>query len=172
MAWWLGMAENPELMLQVIDVSKHYGGVHALREVRLDVRPGEINALVGENGAGKSTRTKVLAGGYTDYTGSIDIAGQPARLEVRPRQAERAGIAIIHQELATIPASSVMENVYMGHMESRAGWIDWRTHGKRPRATYRPGGAGRLPPAPPSATSPFPSGNWWRSPRRWRPTRG
>ena len=120
------MPENPELMLQVIDVSKHYGGVHALREVRLDVRPGEVHALVGENGAGKTTLINILGGIVPRDGGRVIFQGQEVAFE-NPAEAQQAGIAIIHQELATIPALSVMENVYMGHMESRAGWIDWRT---------------------------------------------
>ena len=120
------MAENPELMLQVIDVSKHYGGVHALREVRLDVRPGEVHALVGENGAGKTTLINILGGIVPRDGGRVIFQGQEVAFE-NPAESQQAGIAIIHQELATIPALSVMENVYMGHMESRAGWIDWRT---------------------------------------------
>jgi ribose transport system ATP-binding protein len=120
------MAENPELMLQVIDVSKHYGGVHALRKVRLDVRPGEVHALVGENGAGKTTLINILGGIVPRDGGRVIFQGQEVAFE-NPAESQQAGIAIIHQELATIPALSVMENVYMGHMESRAGWIDWRT---------------------------------------------
>ena len=120
------MEENPELMLQVIDVSKHYGGVHALREVRLDVRPGEVHALVGENGAGKTTLINILGGIVPRDGGRVIFHGQEVTFE-NPAESQRAGIAIIHQELATIPALSVMENVYMGHMESRAGWINWRT---------------------------------------------
>ena len=119
------MPKNPDLMLEVIDVSKHFGGVHALREVRMDVRPGEVHALVGENGAGKTTLINILGGILPRDGGRVIFDGQEVTFET-PAESQRAGIAIIHQELATIPALSVMENIYMGHMTSRGGWIDWR----------------------------------------------
>lgn len=116
---------NPEPMLEVIGVSKRYGGVQALREVRLDVRPGEVHALVGENGAGKTTLINILGGIVPRDSGRVILRGQEVVFET-PAESQRAGIAIIHQELATIPALSVMENVYMGRMEARGGWINWR----------------------------------------------
>jgi ribose transport system ATP-binding protein len=120
------MAENPEFMLQVVDISKHFGGVHALREVRMDVRPGEVHALVGENGAGKTTLINILGGIVPRDGGRVIFGAKDVTFET-PAESQRAGIAIIHQELATIPALSVMENIYMGHMAAHGGWIDWRT---------------------------------------------
>ncbi len=119
------MAENSELMLEVIGVSKRYGGVQALREVQFDVRPGEVHALVGENGAGKTTLINILGGIVPRDSGRVLFRGEEV-VFATPAESQRAGIAIIHQELATIPALSVMENVYMGRMEARGGWINWR----------------------------------------------
>ncbi len=120
------MTDNPEPMLQVIGVSKRYGGVQALRDVQLDVRPGEVHALVGENGAGKTTLINILGGIVPRDSGRVIFRGKEVVFET-PAESQRAGIAIIHQELATIPALSVMENVYMGRMEARGGWINWRS---------------------------------------------
>lgn len=104
------------------NVRKGFDGVEVLHGVSLDVRAGEIHALVGENGAGKSTLMKILAGVYGDYTGSLEIDGQPMRLD-SPRDAEEAGIAIIHQELALVPYLSVAENMFLG----RELMTPWRT---------------------------------------------
>lgn len=112
-------------MLQVIGVSKRYGGVQALKDVQFDVRPGEVHALVGENGAGKTTLINILGGIVPRDSGRVIFRGEEVVFET-PAESQRAGIAIIHQELATIPALSVMENVYMGRMEARGGWINWR----------------------------------------------
>jgi len=120
------MAEHPEPILQVIGVSKRYGGAQALRDVRLDVRPGEVHALVGENGAGKTTLINILGGIVPRDSGQVIFCGRGVVFE-NPAQSQHAGIAIIHQELATIPALSVMENIYMGRMDARGGWINWRS---------------------------------------------
>ena len=100
-------------LLTASGISKQFGGVAALREVGFDLRPGEIHALMGENGAGKSTLMKILAGIYTDYEGTVGIAGQPVRF-ASVRDAEAAGIAIIHQELNLVPELNVAENIFLG----------------------------------------------------------
>lgn len=100
-------------LLRMRDIRKGFDGVEVLHGVSLEVRAGEIHALVGENGAGKSTLMKILAGVYGDYTGVMEIDGRPVRLQ-SPRDAEQAGIAIIHQELALVPYLSVAENMFLG----------------------------------------------------------
>lgn len=100
-------------LLRMQDIRKGFDGVEVLHGVSLEVRAGEIHALVGENGAGKSTLMKILAGVYGDYTGVMEIDGRPVRLQ-SPRDAEHAGIAIIHQELALVPYLSVAENMFLG----------------------------------------------------------
>ena len=104
---------------------KRYGGVHALRGVSLAVRAGEVHALVGENGAGKSTLINVLAGAVHPDAGRLVLDGRAVDFQ-SPAQSQAAGIAVIHQELATLPTLSVAENLFMGRMPVRAGWLDRR----------------------------------------------
>ena len=99
--------------VDMVGVSKSYGGVHAVREVDFSIRPGEVHALLGENGAGKSTLMKVLSGEVGDYRGEIRIGGEPVPLG-SPLAGRRAGIAMIHQELDLVPALSIAENVWLG----------------------------------------------------------
>lgn len=100
-------------LVEMIGVSKSYGGVRACRDVRLTVRAGEVHALLGENGAGKSTLMRVLSGDVTDHQGTIQLNGTPVRFAA-PVDAQRAGIAMIHQELDLVPDLSVAENIFLG----------------------------------------------------------
>ncbi|MBR2689303.1 MAG: sugar ABC transporter ATP-binding protein [Aquamicrobium sp.] len=109
-------------VLAASNISKAFGGVVALSDVGFDLRRGEIHALMGENGAGKSTLMKILSGVYTDYEGTVSVAGQPVRFS-GVRDAEDAGIAIIHQELNLVPELSVAENIFLGREKLIAGLI-------------------------------------------------
>ena len=93
-------------------VSKHFGGVKALIDVDFQVEKGEIHALLGGNGAGKSTILKVLNGVHVPDSGTIVIDGQPLT-EVSPEAARRAGIAMIFQEMSLIPTLTVAQNVFL-----------------------------------------------------------
>ena len=99
--------------LAMKNISKSFGGVHALRGVSLEAHAGEVHALCGENGAGKSTLMKVLAGALTDYQGEIFLDGKPVRF-TGPSDAEDAGIRIIHQELNLVPEMTVAANLFLG----------------------------------------------------------
>ena len=112
-----------EPLLRVTNVHKRFGGVHALRGASLDVRAGEVHALVGENGAGKSTLINILAGAVRRDAGRIVFAGGEVDFRT-PAQSQAAGVAVIHQELATLPSLSVAENLLMGRMPARSGWLD------------------------------------------------
>jgi ribose transport system ATP-binding protein len=113
-------------MLQVSNVTKHFPGVRALHNVSFDVRAGEIHALIGENGAGKSTLMKILSGVYSSDEGQIRLDGQPMHL-ADPHDAQRHGIATIHQELNLIPELTVAENIYLGREpRTAAGLLDRR----------------------------------------------
>jgi ABC-type sugar transport system ATPase subunit len=114
-------------------VYKRFGGVQALRGVSLAVLRGETHALLGENGAGKSTLINILGGVYPCDAGTITLGGQPVRF-ADPAASQAAGIAIIHQELSTMPALSVMENVFMGRMPARRGVVDWQAMERQTRA--------------------------------------
>jgi ribose transport system ATP-binding protein len=101
-------------------VSKSFGGVAALKDVRFDLRAGEIHALMGENGAGKSTLMKILSAVYTEYDGTVRVDGEAVRF-LNVRDAEAAGIAIIHQELNLVPELSVADNIFLGRERVIAG---------------------------------------------------
>ena len=117
------MSASPPLLLEATGVYKRFGGVHALRGVSLDVRAGEVHALVGENGAGKSTMINILAGAVQRDTGHVLFTGREVDFQ-SPAESQAAGIAVIHQELATLPALTVAENLLMGRLPTRAGWLD------------------------------------------------
>ena len=112
-------------LLQMQAITKDFPGVRALDNASFEVHPGEIHALCGENGAGKSTLIKILGGVYPHgtYSGKIRINGSEHQFH-SVRDAERAGIAIIHQELALIPEMTVAENIYLGKEPRRFGVID------------------------------------------------
>ncbi|MET8234669.1 sugar ABC transporter ATP-binding protein [Micromonospora sp. NPDC005298] len=115
----------PAPLLTLRGIGKSFLGVRVLDGVDLDVAPGEVHAVVGENGAGKSTLMKVVSGGYAPDGGTIELAGQP-RVFRGPRDAQRAGVGIIHQEFNLLPERTVAENVYLGHEPVRRGLVDRR----------------------------------------------
>jgi ribose transport system ATP-binding protein len=111
---------------EMVAVGKAYGGVEAVRDVDFTVRAGEVHALLGENGAGKSTLVKILSGEVGGYRGEIRIAGESVRF-ARPLDAQRAGVAMIPQELDLVPALSVAENIFLGREPKTAyGTLDRR----------------------------------------------
>jgi D-xylose transport system ATP-binding protein len=113
-------------LLEMRDITKQFPGVRALDGVTFDLRAGEIHALVGENGAGKSTLMKILGGVYPsgDYGGEIFINGEPVKFS-GIRDAERAGIAVIYQELSLVPEMTVGENIFLGREPRSFGIIRW-----------------------------------------------
>ncbi len=116
-----------EIILEMAHITKTFPGVRALDDVSFKVKRGEIHCLVGENGAGKSTLMKVLSGVYPhgSYDGRILMDGKEQKYRTI-KDSERAGLAIIYQELALIPELSVYENIYLGHeILKKNGTIDW-----------------------------------------------
>ncbi|HEY0778835.1 MAG TPA: sugar ABC transporter ATP-binding protein, partial [Gemmatirosa sp.] len=120
-------------LLDAVGVHKRYGGVHALRGVNLEIRAGEAHALCGENGAGKSTLINVLAGAVRRDEGRVVFAGREVDFRT-PSESQAAGIAVIHQELATLPALSVAENLFMGRLPTTGAFLDRRSMHERARA--------------------------------------
>ena len=106
-------------------IRKSFGGTQALRGVTFAAQAGEVTALVGENGAGKSTLLNVLSGVMPADAGEIRLAGDIRELR-SPKEAQAAGIAIIHQELSVLPHLSVAENVYLSRLPLRGPFLDWR----------------------------------------------
>src|SRR5437016_11174891 len=107
-------------MIQFDHITKTFTGVTALDNVSLSIARGETHALMGENGAGKSTLGKVLAGIYRPDSGTIRVDGTAMSFR-SPADANRAGIGMVHQELAFCPDLSVAENLCMGHYPRRLG---------------------------------------------------
>ncbi|WP_432518980.1 sugar ABC transporter ATP-binding protein [Kineococcus sp. SYSU DK006] len=116
--------------VQLEAIVKSYGGTRVLHEVSLTLQPGTVHGLVGENGAGKSTLMKVLTGIERADSGAIRIDGHPVHI-TSPAEALTHGISIISQELATVPARTVLENVFLGAWSTRAGVLSRRTDRRR-----------------------------------------
>ncbi len=114
--------DGPRLLMS--GISKAFGSTQALRDVDLEVRPGEVHALVGENGAGKSTLMKVLSGAVRPDAGRMALDGRPYR-PVTPLVARQAGVAMIYQELSLAPDLTVEENILLGAEPSRLGFVRW-----------------------------------------------
>lgn len=114
-----------QTFIEARGITKSFPGVRALKGVDLDVRPGEIVALVGENGAGKSTFMKILSGAQAPDGGEIRIDGVPV-VFAGPRDAQTCGVSTIYQELMIVPELTVLENVFLGDLKrGRLGLLDW-----------------------------------------------
>ena len=113
-------------ILEMKSITKEFPGVKALDKVTFSVKRGEIHCLVGENGAGKSTLMKVLSGvhPFGSYTGEILVDGEEQKFS-GIHDSEKAGIAIIYQELALFPELSVYENIFMGNEITQGMSINW-----------------------------------------------
>lgn len=109
-------------ILEMHNISKSFLGVAALEQVNFTVARGSIHALIGENGAGKSTMMKILSGIYKPDEGTILFDGQE-RVELTPMKALDMGVAMIHQELSPIPEMSVAENIFLGREPMAKGGI-------------------------------------------------
>ncbi len=112
-----------EYILEMNHISKIYDGIHALHDVSLQLKRGEVLCLCGENGAGKSTLMKILAGVETPTTGEILIDGNEVHI-TKPIDSIYLGISMVHQELIQIEDMSVAENIFIGRYETKAGFID------------------------------------------------
>ena len=119
--------EHP-IILQMKNITKVFPGVRALDDVTMEVCRGNIHAICGENGAGKSTLMKVLSGVYPygSYEGQIVYMGGEVVFR-NTKESEKAGIAIIYQELTLIPELSITENIFLGNEVVKRGLIDWDT---------------------------------------------
>ena len=112
----------PTRLIDVSNLSKAFGGVQALRDVNLEITPGEVHALCGENGAGKSTLIKILTGSVKPETGTVLVDQSPLKLG-DVRASEAAGIAVIHQESVAFPHLSAIDNIFVGRELKRAAGL-------------------------------------------------
>ncbi|MCS5498333.1 sugar ABC transporter ATP-binding protein [Cnuibacter physcomitrellae] len=127
------------------DIRKSYNAHQALKGIDLEFMPGTINALVGENGAGKSTALGILSGRTAPTSGRVTLFGRELSYG-DPRASRRAGVAAIYQELTIVPALSAEENVFLADRPRRAGLVDFREMRRRYEALCERTG---VPPAPP-----------------------
>ena len=105
--------------LRLEDVSKHFGAIQALNNVSLVIEPGEVVGLMGDNGAGKSTLVKVIAGNFAPTAGAVYVGDHKAEFH-KPRDAQRAGIEVVYQDLALCDNLSAASNVFLGREPTRS----------------------------------------------------
>ena len=117
------IAESSEYLLEMDGIVKQFPGVLALDHAQLYLRPGTVHALMGENGAGKSTLMKCLFGIYNKDEGTIKVCGEETAF-TSPRHALDHGVAMVHQELNQVLRRNVMENVWLGRIPVKNGFVD------------------------------------------------
>ncbi len=115
-----------DLILELKGITKIFPGVKALNNVHFQLRRGEVHALMGENGAGKSTFIKVITGVHAAEEGHMYLEGSEVHFR-GPRDAQEAGIAAVYQHPTSYPTLSVTENIFMGHEDIKSGMIQWRS---------------------------------------------
>jgi ABC-type sugar transport system ATPase subunit len=115
-----------QIVFKASNICKSFPGVKALNNVSFELKAGEVFALLGENGAGKSTFIKVMSGIYQPDEGTMEMNGKPAAFPA-PRSAFDAGISVVHQELNYVAVLSVAENIMMSnHLVNKFGMVDWK----------------------------------------------
>jgi D-xylose transport system ATP-binding protein len=128
---------NNQPLVDIRDVSKAFGGVHAVEQVSLSVHPGEVVALLGHNGAGKSTLMKMLAGAYPIDSGQIRINGELAKIE-SPADSQNLGVETIYQTLALADNLDSVANLFLGReLKTRWGTLDDYAMEKAAREVFR-----------------------------------
>lgn len=115
-----------EYILELKGITKIFPGVKALNQVQFQLRPGEVHALMGENGAGKSTFIKVITGVHKAEEGEMYLEGKKVDFK-GPRDAQAAGIAAVYQHPTSYPDLSVTENIFMNHEIKKHGILQWKT---------------------------------------------
>lgn len=109
--------------VEMRNITKSFGGVHALKNVNFRIASGKVNILIGENGAGKSTLMKILAGAYQEDSGQILIDGKETKI-TNSQSALEKGIVMVYQELNLVPGMTVMDNLYLGVEKAHNGFLD------------------------------------------------
>ncbi|WMS40941.1 ATP-binding cassette domain-containing protein [Acuticoccus sp. MNP-M23] len=119
-----------EPILELRNVSKHFGATRALTDVSVALEPGKIHCLLGDNGAGKSTLIKVMSGYHAPSSGEIRFGGRALKF-ASPRHARQLGIATVHQDVGTIPLMSVGRNFFLGAEPTKGRWpVRWLDRAK------------------------------------------
>ncbi len=125
-----------DIILTMKDIDKSFPGVHALDHVNFEVRKGEVHALMGENGAGKSTLMKVLTGIYAKDSGSIVFEGKEVEFH-NTREAQDAGVVIVHQELNMLGHLTVAQNIFIGREFKKGIRIDDKRMNEEAASLFR-----------------------------------
>ena len=112
-------------ILHAEHISKHFGGIAALKDAHFELRKGEVHALIGANGAGKSTLIKILTGAHSSDSGCIILEGQQVEFQ-SPWEAREYGISAVYQEFSLNNNLTVAENIYMGKLPTHKGVILWK----------------------------------------------
>ncbi|MCU1542182.1 MAG: Ribose import ATP-binding protein RbsA [Microbacteriaceae bacterium] len=121
------------VVLRATDITKRYGGTHALKGVNFEIHEGKVTTLFGENGAGKSTLMKILSGVETPTSGTLELRGEHVEF-ANTVDARDRGISIIHQELSLAPNLSVRDNIFMGReILTKTGAVDYREEDRQVR---------------------------------------
>ncbi len=115
---------EPPIALRLRGIRKSFGGVEVLHGIDLDIPEGRVVALLGENGAGKSTLVKIVSGDYISDSGTVQIGSETFE-HLSPSEAQELGVSMIYQELNDAPPLSVAENISLGNLPSRMGFVDW-----------------------------------------------
>ncbi len=117
-----------DIVLQMRNVTKRFPGVIALKDVNMELHRGEILGICGENGAGKSTLMKVLSGSYAsgEYEGEIVLDDKPVKF-ANVHDAQNCGIEMVYQEMNMMLDASIAENLFVGNLPGKRGWVDYHT---------------------------------------------
>src|SRR5579875_4084865 len=128
---------RPDL-IEIVNLSKQFGGTHALRQITLSLKAGEVHGLLGQNGSGKSTLIKVLAGYHApDHGSELFVGGERVALPLPPGRFRALGISFVHQHLGLIPSLTVVENLLLGRMAaSHSPAVSWRREAARARRVF------------------------------------
>jgi len=128
---------NTYRLLELVNISKTFPGVQALDSVSFDLNAGEAHAVVGENGAGKSTMIKIVTGEYKKDSGDIFISGEQVSIR-DTHHAQELGIAVVPQEFQLVPHLNGLENIFLGRLvRNKVGSVDWRSLKARAREIIR-----------------------------------
>ncbi|WP_226341293.1 sugar ABC transporter ATP-binding protein [Gemmobacter serpentinus] len=137
--------------LRLQGLTRHYGAVRALDDFSHVFTGGQVHALIGKNGSGKSTFIKMISGATPPSRGTIWLGDRPVSLR-SPQEALQAGIVTVHQELSLVPGLSVAENIFLGRLPKRGGLIDWSALHSRASALLQEMGAAEIDPHQPVET--------------------
>ena len=127
--------DKDELLMKVRGLTKSFEKNIVLDDVDLDLKPGEVHVLFGENGAGKTTFTKILCGGYLPNSGEIAIEGRRVHI-AKPADSRSLGIVAVHQDFSLVPQLSVLENLYLGREYKTGPFLNKRKMAKEARAYF------------------------------------